>query len=431
MKNLIVCLFLLLSVGHSFAQQNEVDDFFQLALANNLNLRNNSLQKELASITTKIAGLNTFAPRVPVALQALDNIALQKMYVPGQIFGQPEGTFKELVMGQKYVSTFTISPQFDILNFGNRAQRKAATLNEESVVLNEKSAQRDIYLQINSAYFNILSFKAQRVILEENLLLAGKIKEIINNRLEEGIARVQEANEAEVNVITLEDKIYQLDQNVLLQYELLKVLTGTQTLPEVKNTTDVYLAENPLIRAESNLDKDLADIKSRIASQDVFSARRDQWPVLSAVSSFNWQNLSNSFFYGAGSNAIHYSFIGLKLNWDLPTNVQKISNLKNKEIQFKMAENSLKQTMEQQGFSNTQREIELSKAKGQWESLKRIEALREDTFNKNFAQFEEEILALDKLLISQNDLLISQLNLASGAVNVKYNFEIIRINNLY
>lgn len=431
MKNLIVCLFLLLSVGHSFAQQNEVDDFFQLALANNLNLRNNSLQKELASITKKIAGLNAFAPRVPVAFQALDNIALQKMYVPGQIFGQPEGTFKELVMGQKYVSTFTISPQFDILNFGNRAQRKAATLNEESVVLNEKSAQRDIYLQINSAYFNILSFKAQRAILEENLLVASKIKAIINNRLEEGVARVQEANEAEVNVITLEDKIYQLDQNVLLQYELLKVLTGTQTLPEVKNTTDIYLAENPLIRAESNLDKDLADIKSRAASQDVFSARRDQWPVLSAVSSFNWQNLSNSFFYGAGSNAIHYSFIGLKLNWDLPTNVQKISNLKNKEIQFKMAENTLKQTMEQQGFSNTQREIELSKAKGQWESLKRIEALRKDTFNKNFAQFEEEILALDKLLISQNDLLISQLNLASGAVNVKYNFEIIRINNLF
>lgn len=431
MKNLIVCLFLLVSVGHSFAQQNEVDNFFQLALANNLNLRNNSLQKEFAKITTKIAGLNAFAPRVPVAFQALDNIALQKMYVPGQIFGQPEGTFKELVMGQKYVSTFTISPQFDILNFGNRAQRKAATLNEESVVLNEKSAQRDIYLQINSAYFNILSFKAQRVILEENLLVARKIKAIINNRLEEGVARVQEANEAEVNIITLEDKMYQLDQNVLLQYELLKVLTGTQTLPEVKNTTDVYLVENPPIRAESNLDKDLADIKSRTASQDVFSARRDQWPVLSAVSSFNWQNLSNSFFYGAGSNAIHYSFIGLKLNWDLPTNVQKISNLKNKEIQFKMAENSLKQTMEQQGFSNTQREIELSKAKGQWESLKRIEALREDTFNKNFAQFEEEILALDKLLISQNDLLISQLNLASGAVNVKYNFEIIRINNLY
>ena len=152
---------------------------------------------------------------------------------------------------------------------------------------------------------------------------------------------------------------------------------------------------------------------------------------LQFLSSFNWQNLSNSFFYGAGSNAIHYSFIGLKLNWDLPTNVQKISNLKNKEIQFKMAENTLKQTMEQQSFSNIQREIELSKAIGQWESLKRIEALRKDTFNKNFAQFEEEILALDKLLISQNDLLISQLNLASGAVNVKYNFEIIRINNLY
>jgi outer membrane protein TolC len=429
MKNLAMCLFLLFSTVHSFAQQNQVDELFQLALTHNLNLKNNTLQKELADITSKIAGLNAFAPRIPVSYQALDNIALQRMYVPGVLFGQPEGTFKELTMGQKYVATFNISPQFDILNFGNKAQRKAATLNEASVALNEKSVQRDIYLQINSAYHNILSFQRQRTVLEENLKVAKKIKEVITNRQEEGLARKQEVNEAEVNIITLEDKIYQVDQNVVLQYELLKVLTGTQNLPDI--ASEVHFSSNHIIRAESDLDSELAEMKSKVASQDVFSARRDQWPVLSAISSFNWQNLNNSFFYGAGSNAIHYSFIGLKLSWDLPTNVQKISNLKNKEIQFKMAENAQKQAAEQQAFSNTQREIELSKAKGQWESLKKIEQLRKDTFGKNFAQFEEEILSLDKLLISQNDLLVSQLNLASGAVNVNYNFEVIRINNLY
>jgi outer membrane protein TolC len=209
----------------------------------------------------------------------------------------------------------------------------------------------------------------------------------------------------------------------------MKVLTGTQNLPDI--ASEVLFSSNHIIRAESDLDSELAEMKRKVASQDVFSARRDQWPVLSAISSFNWQNLNNSFFYGAGSNAIHYSYIGLKLSWDLPTNVQKISNLKNKEIQFKMAENVQKQAAEQQAFSNTQREIELNKAKGQWESLRKIERLRKDTFEKNYAQFEEEILALDKLLISQNDLLVSQLDLASGATNVKYNFEIIRINNLY
>jgi outer membrane protein TolC len=217
MKNLAMCLFLLFSTMHSFAQQNQVDELFQLALTHNLNLKNNTLQKELAQITTKIAGLNAFAPRVPVSYQALDNISLQRMYVPGVLFGQPEGTFKELTMGQKYVATFNISPQFDILNFGNKAQRKAATLNESSVILNEKSVQRDIYLQINSTYHNILSFQRQRTVLEENLKVAQKIKEVITNRQEEGLARTQEVNEAEVNIITLEDKMYQVDQNVLLQ----------------------------------------------------------------------------------------------------------------------------------------------------------------------------------------------------------------------
>lgn len=424
MKKIIGSLILLFTVSSSYAQ---LDELFTLALYHNLKLKNTALQKELAQVTSKIAAINAFSPRVPVSFQAIDNISLQTMYVPGVIFGQPEGTYKELVMGQKYVGTVNISPQFDILNFGNRAQKKSALLNEESAALDEKAAQRDIYLQVNSAYHNILSFKAQRLVLEENLAIAQKIKTVIKNRLDEGVARIQEANEAEVNVITLEDQIYQLDQNMALQYELLKVLTGTSILPEINAPSEM----NTLIRAESSMDVTLAHVKSKMAAQEVFAAKRDQWPVLSAISSFNWQNLSNSFFYGAGSNAIHYSFIGLRLNWDLPTNVQKISNIRNKQIQFKMAENTEKMAMEEQVSVNNQREIELKKAKGQWETFKRIESLKKDTFIKNYAQFEEEILSLDMLLISQNDWLNSQLNLATGAANVNYNFEVIRINNLY
>lgn len=415
----------------AFAQQSELDELFQAALNQNRSLKNSTLQRDLARVTTKIAGLNAFTPRIPVSYQALDNVALQKTYVPGVIFGQPEGTFKELVMGQKYVATFNISPQFDILNFGNQAQKKAAVLNEQSANLNERQAQRDIYLQINSAYHNILSFNAQKVVLDENLKTATKITEVIKNRQQEGVARNQEVNEAEVNVITIQDKIFQLNQNIQLQYEMLKVLTGTENLESIKAQIDLQNMPTESQKASSSLDFSLAELRRKTAVQDVFSAKRDQWPVLSFVSSFNWQNLNNSFFYGSGSNPIYFAYMGLKLSWDLPTNVQKISNLKNREIQLKIAENTVKQVEEQQYLADTQRDIEWVKAKGQWEALKKIETLRKDTFAKNFAQFEEEILSLDKLLISQNDLLLSQLNLASAAATVKYNAQVIRINNLY
>ncbi|MCD8539897.1 MAG: TolC family protein [Leadbetterella sp.] len=153
--------------------------------------------------------------------------------------------------------------------------------------------------------------------------------------------------------------------------------------------------------------------------------------MLSAVSSFNWQNLDNRFFYGAGSSAIYFAYIGLKLSWDLPTNVQKISNLKNREIRLKVAENNLALAEEQETYARFQQETELKKARSQLESLEKIEALKQDTFEKNYAQFEENILSLDKLLISQNDWLTGRLNRAAGAVNVRYNYQILKINNRY
>ncbi|MCY1374370.1 hypothetical protein D9M69_617090 [compost metagenome] len=153
--------------------------------------------------------------------------------------------------------------------------------------------------------------------------------------------------------------------------------------------------------------------------------------MLSAVSSFNWQNLDNRFFYGSAGSAIYFAYVGLKLSWDLPTNVQKISTLKNKEVQLKIAENNRKLAEEQQAYSNFQRATELRKARRQLESQEKIETLKKDTFEKNYAQFEENILPLDKLLIAQNDWLVSSLNRVTGTVNVSYNYQILRINNRY
>ena len=55
--------------------------------------------------------------------------------------------------------------------------------------------------------------------LQENLKIATDIKTIVQNRLQEGIARKQELNEAEVNEINIQDKIAQL-QYVLQQQQL-------------------------------------------------------------------------------------------------------------------------------------------------------------------------------------------------------------------
>ena len=74
--------------------------------------------------------------------------------------------------------------------------------------------------------------------------------------------------------------------------------------------------------------------------------------------------------------------------------------------------------------------LEYEKAIQQFRSLEKIYLLKKDTFEKNKNQYDEQILPLDKLLISHNDLINSELNLASALATIGYTkYRIIIYNN--
>ena len=166
-----------------------------------------------------------------------------------------------------------------------------------------------------------------------------------------------------------------------------------------------------------------------IAKQDLKSIRLQQMPVVSFISSYNWQNLSNDNFYATNSNRVNFNYVGLKVNYDLPTNVQKHTAVHSKSIQLKIAEFNAEHSKKENENRNNQLLLETEKAVAQLENLKKIVALKEDSYQKNNHQYIENILPLDKLLISQNDLIMSQLNVISALATIGYNKTKIEIYN--
>lgn len=402
-----------------------LEDLFSHAKAKNETLVNAQYQKELASLTRKAAEWNRFNPRVPLTYQALDNISLQKMLVPGGLFGLPEGTYKEFIMGQKYSATVSVAPQFDLLNFGAAAQKHSAERNENMVQIQSRLQEREIYTRLNTAYHNVLSYQGQVRLLEGNVEIAERILSIVTNRLEEGLVRSQERNEAEINVLTLQDNIDQLKSQMSLQMALLQLLSRSNAPVEV-------VEETPEIAPKmSTLDQDQAEVKAGLAEADREVARKEQWPTLSAISSFNWQNLSNDFFYASGSRPIYYAYLGLKLSWDIPSTPQKLSNYKNKDIQWEIARNEAKDKVEQGQYDHFTRVSEWQRAQEKVRTLAKIEALKKDSFEKNFSRFEESIMPLDEVLKSQNEWVQSQVNLWKEEVNVKFTAYTLKIYNEY
>ena len=426
-------LFSLLFLMNTIAQEKKtfatIQEVFEYTKSNNITFQNAALQIELAKLTKKSSVLNAINPKIPSSYQAINNQNQQVSFLPGQAFGLPAGTFKEVTIGQQYVSTFSIQPQFDILNLATIAQIKSAKLNEQLIENQNKINQQNLFEKINSVYFNILALNAQKEIVASNIEIATKIVTITTNKFNEGLARKQEVNEAEVNLINLKDKMQQIEYTLQIQQQTLGLFFENKIVPSLSQSITDYEKSTKNSTIKNELLVENSSILYQIAKQDLKSIRLQQLPVVSFISSYNWQNLSNDNFYATNSNRVNFNYVGLKVNYDLPTNVQKHTAVHSKSIQLKIAEFNAEHSKKENENRNNQLLLETEKAVAQLENLKKIVELKEDSYQKNNNQYIENILPLDKLLISQNDLIMSQLNVISALATIGFNKTKIEIYN--
>ena len=431
-KLLIVILFLPVMVWSQEKKEfHTLDEVLAFAKEKKVSFRNDIIQQNLAELTRKTAVGNAFNPRIPVSAQVIDNMNLQTNYIPAEVFGGLPGSFREITMGLQYVSTFSIQPQFDIINLGNISRIKLAKTNQELVANQQKINEWTIYDQLNGIYFNILSFQGQQQMVEQNIVIAKQILTIVNNRFEEGIVRKQDVNEAEVNLIRLQDQLSQLQFYIQIQQQNLALFFENEVNPILNQNIRDFDHKQILTEANNNLWVNHYQLREKVAEQEWKAAQKQQLPVLGFVSSFNWQNLSNESFFHPNSNWIRYNYVGLRLSWDLPTTVSKYSAVKEKKMQWQMAENDRIHFLRENETRNSNLLVEYEKASSQLENFKKIQTLKEDTYQKYFDQYQENILPLDKLLTAQTDMLLSQLNVITALAGIGFSENKIIINNKF
>ncbi len=410
-----------------FSNLNEV---LNLAHEKNYVFQNAALQSKLAELTRKTAIGNVINPRIPASMQLIDNTKQQILFLPGDIFGQP-GTFREVTTGQKYSALINLQPQFDLFNFASISQLKSAKINQQLTENQNKINEQNIYNQINTIYFNILSFKGQIEIVRKNLASADTILRITQNRFKENVGRKQNVNEAEVNVISLKNNLEQLLFNVKIQEESLALFFENSIYPSLSEKVWAYDNVASSLTTNNTLQQENSNLQLKMMQQDISVAKAQNWPTLSFISSLNWQNLSRDFFYDGNSTSFSYNYIGLKLSMDLPTTVTKLANIKNKQFQASILKTNAQHALEETATKNRALVLDYEKALSQLQNFKKIALLKEDTYKKTFNQYQENIISLDDLLISYNNMLAAQLNVVSALASIGYAKSKIDINNKF
>jgi OMF family outer membrane factor len=403
---------------------------FSYADSHSSTFKNATQQTILAKYQTLAAKLAQWNLKGDANFSATDNTKLPVSFLPAQIFGGPEGTFKQVTFGQKYVSNVNIAPQVDILSPFAAAKVKISRANEQLTNITNLLNKKDLYESLAGAYYNILSYQWQIAVTKESLFNADTLAQIMQNKQKEGIARPQDVSNALANQLSTQDKLQQLEVQLAQQYNSLKILCDIEpatsvTISEANKPVVVF---NAALAATGNLLQQQSEWQKKYQEADLSANKKWFFPTLTFFSSLGWQQNTNDHFFD-GSKWLGSNYIGLRLTVPLLPDANKIAAVKYDRINIAMAEINRQHAALQDSINNQQSQLDYQKAYKSYQLSEQVAALKQDAYQKNLDIYKEGILSATDLLNSFNDWLNSSLNTVAQLANSEYAKSKILINN--
>ena len=405
-----------------FSTWNALEDW---VLKNATVIQLNQEQLRMAELTEQASWLNTLNPRIPTTGSWINNTDLPVNFIPGQVFGGPEGSFREITFGQQYISSFTAAPQFDLVNIAKWQDVRAAKANTKVVAAEGMMNRIKLLEQVNVLYCGIIQLKKQQKIVERFVGLSDSLSQIVGRKYDAGLIRLQDRNDAQVNVLQQKGVLRNIVHQLTYQEALLSTLAGISVEIDVTERAE-ELETKSTVQNQTALN--LAMFRVDYAKMMYRSSQLEQLPVLSFQSSLAYQNNSNAQWMDPANRWIYSSFVGAKLTWDLPTNAVKATNVRVKKINFKMAEILLEEEKRNTKVRNEQLIKDWENAKKEVEEKELMAILEKDSYRQAGDQYEKEVIGLDKLILAQNKWLSAQLSVLNARINQQMYQQKIRIN---
>lgn len=412
------------------AQYNfgSLDSLFAFADRNSNTAKVSQLQSLLAKWTKVAALANTINFRDPVSFSATNNILLPVNFIPAEAFGGPSGSFRQITLGQQYVSNFNFNPQIDLINPQNWARVKSAAYSQEMTEINNSISKRSLHESIAAAYYNCLTLEDQMAVSEKNLASADSIVLIVKHKYESGIAREQDLNNARANSLLVKDKLQQVKNNREQQLNALRILCDIAPGAPL-NLSNNKTFETATLKPASALEARYLQKQSQYLRSELNAGRLATLPVVSLVYYQGWQQNSNVSLFDNKASWIQSKYIGLRISMPIPPDVNRLSQNYTSKINYKIAALNAGHQQLQNDVANRNLEIDLDKSYNSFDAANQVMELKRANYGKSMNQYREGILPTDNLLTAFNDLMASELNYLSARAAYEYAVARININN--
>lgn len=400
------------STRHAFTIQQAVD----YARKNNVQVKNALLNIQGQQQTNREITASAL-PAITGSIGMTDFIKIPTSLLPGEIFGQPAGTYIPVQFGTKYNSTANIQLQqmlFDGQVFiALQARSTSIQFQTKNLEVTEEAIKTNIY----KIYYQLVLSKTQMDLLDANIARLQKLDHDANELYKNGFAEKLDLDKISVQLSNLQTEKIKALNNISIGYLGLKTLIG---MP-VKDTLVLVdkIGEDQVKEDFSNdtayqyTDRKDFQYVSLAKKLNEFNIKRYQLsytPVLSLTGSYSKNAQRNKFdFFGKG-DWFTTSYVGLNLAIPIFDGFARSARVSRSRIELKMTENQLENLKLSIDGEVEQSKINFKSSLATMTFQKKNMQLAEAVYNQTKKKFEAGTGSNTEITAAQTDLITAQTN---------------------
>ncbi len=430
----IVCI--LISSNTIYAQNVtrhtfSIKDCVEYAHKNNLQVKNALLNVQ-SQFQTNRDITSAALPSITGSISGNDYLKIPTSLLPGEIFGQPAGTYIPVQFGTKYNANAGFQLQqllFDGQVFiGLKARSTSMEFQNKNVEVTEEAIKSNVY----KIYYQLVASKTQIAIFDANLERLNKLLSDTKVLYQNGFVEKLDIDKISVQISNLETEKLKIINSIEIGYLGLKMLIGmpskdtlilTEELTEDNIKEDIS-KDTSFIYANRK-EYQYLDLAKKLNEFNIKRYQLSYLPTVALSGAYTKNAQRNQFnFFGKG-DWFTTSFIGLNISIPIFDGFSKDAKVKKSRIDLRETENQIDNLKLSIDTEIESAKLNFNAAIITLRYQKLNMQLAENVYNQTKKKFELGTGSNTEITAAQTDMRTSQANYINalyGAIIAKVDF---------
>lgn len=397
---------------HEFSVAQAVD----YARKNNVQVKNALLNVQIQQQTNREITAAAL-PNINGSVGMTDYLKIPTSLLPGEIFGQPAGTYIPVQFGTKYNSTASVQLSqtlFDGQVFvGLQARKTSIDFQNKNVEVTEEMIKTNIY----KIYYQLAVGQTQIALLDANIARLTKLQHDANELYKNGFAEKLDIDKVSVQLSNLQTEKTKALNSIDVGYYGLKTLMGMparDTLVLTDKITDEEIKADFLADTAYNYtdrkEYQYLELAKKLNQFNIRRYKLSYLPTLSLNGSYSKNAQRNTFSFFQKGDWFTTSYIGVNLNIPIFDGFARDARVKKATLEMKQTENQLDNLQVSIDNEVEQARLNYRTALTTMDFQKQNMALAENVYNQTKKKFEIGTGSNTEINAAQTDLIAAQTN---------------------